>query len=193
MNKAYKNVFEAIEDDPVVAENMRLRAKLMVKLRNYIKQQGMTQEEAAERIGDFLKEEPTLSLIPSYMGESKLRVRHGGYDIRSAETDPNVTFPLSRLRDLVADGVIGDLAAVEKDGQPVPGVAPAAMQMGRYAGDRIRGKTTKLFRYRDKGSLATIGRSAGVADFGRIRFSGFPAWAAWLGIHIFFLKFLYCV
>ena len=103
--------------------------------------------------------------------------------------------PAGRVRvspDLTIPGhpnifVIGDLAAVEKDGQPVPGVAPAAMQMGRYAGDRIRGKTTKLFRYREKGSLATIGRSAGVAEFGRIRFSGFPAWAAWLGIHIFFL------
>ena len=51
MSKPYKNIFEAIEDDPVVAENMRLRAKLMVKLRNYIKQQGMTQEEAARRMG----------------------------------------------------------------------------------------------------------------------------------------------
>ncbi len=83
--------------------------------------------------------------------------------------------------------VIGDLAAVVEDGKLVPGVAPAAMQMGRYVADRIRGKTTKLFRYRDKGSLATIGRSAGVADFGRLRFSGFPAWSAWLLIHIFFL------
>jgi predicted XRE-type DNA-binding protein len=51
MSKPYKNVFEAIEDDSVVAENMRLRAELMVKLRNYIKQQGMTQEEAARRMG----------------------------------------------------------------------------------------------------------------------------------------------
>jgi NADH dehydrogenase len=83
--------------------------------------------------------------------------------------------------------VVGDLAAVIQDGNPVPGVAPAAMQMGRYVADRIRGRSTKLFRYRDKGSLATIGRSAGVADFGWIRFSGFPAWAAWLSIHIFFL------
>jgi len=83
--------------------------------------------------------------------------------------------------------VIGDLAAVEQDGQSVPGVAPAAMQMGRYVAEVIEGKATGPFRYRDKGSLATIGRSAGVADFGKIRFSGFPAWAAWLGIHIFFL------
>lgn len=83
--------------------------------------------------------------------------------------------------------VVGDLAAVEQDGKLVPGVAPAAIQMGRYVADRVRGKTSKPFRYRDKGSLATIGRSSGIADFGWIRFSGFPAWAAWLGIHIFFL------
>jgi NADH dehydrogenase len=83
--------------------------------------------------------------------------------------------------------VIGDLASIAMDDEPVPGVAPAAMQMGRYVADRIRGRTGKLFRYRNKGNLATIGRSAGVADFGWIRFAGFPAWAAWLGIHIFFL------
>ena len=83
--------------------------------------------------------------------------------------------------------VVGDLAAVEHNGQPVPGVAPAAMQMGRYVAGAIRGVADGPFRYRDKGSLATIGRSAGVADFGRLKFSGFPAWAAWLGVHIFFL------
>ncbi len=95
-------------------------------------------------------------------------------------------------RDLAVPGrpniyVIGDLALLTQDGSPVPGVAPAAMQMGRYVADRIRGRTTKPFRYRNKGNLATIGRSAGVADFGWLRFSGLPAWAAWLGIHIFFL------
>jgi NADH dehydrogenase len=83
--------------------------------------------------------------------------------------------------------VIGDLAAIATDNELVPGVAPAAMQMGRYVADRIQGRTSKLFRYRNKGSLATIGRSAGVADFGWIRFAGFPAWVAWLAIHIFFL------
>jgi NADH dehydrogenase len=83
--------------------------------------------------------------------------------------------------------VVGDLAAVTSDGKPVPGVAPAAMQMGRYVADVIRGERSGPFRYRNKGNLATIGRSAGVADFGRVRFSGFPAWAAWLGVHIFFL------
>jgi len=87
--------------------------------------------------------------------------------------------------------VAGDLAAFEQDGRPVPGVAPAAMQMGRHAARNIRrslaGQPLLPFRYIDKGSLATIGRRAAVADFGRVRLWGFPAWMAWLGIHIFFL------
>ncbi len=84
--------------------------------------------------------------------------------------------------------VIGDLAALKT---PVPGVAPAAIQEGIHAARNIerliRGNKTLPFHYRDKGSLATIGRAAAVADFGRIHVSGFPAWFAWLAIHIFFL------
>lgn len=83
--------------------------------------------------------------------------------------------------------VAGDLAAVTQGGKPVPGVAPAAMQMGRYVAAAIRGRSDQPFRYKHKGSLATIGRSSGIAHFGKLRFSGFPAWAAWLLIHIFFL------
>ena len=87
--------------------------------------------------------------------------------------------------------VIGDLASLLQDGRPVPGVAPAAMQMGRHAARnvlrRLRGEALIPFRYVDKGSLATIGRRAGVARFGRLHISGFVAWLAWLGVHIFFL------
>lgn len=87
--------------------------------------------------------------------------------------------------------VAGDLAAVEQDGRPVPGVAPAAMQMGRHAARNVlrsvAGQPLAPFRYVDKGSLATIGRRAAVADFGRFKLWGLPAWLAWLGIHIFFL------
>jgi NADH dehydrogenase len=79
--------------------------------------------------------------------------------------------------------VVGDLAAVEG----VPGVAPAAIQMGRHVGRVIATGRRRAFRYRDKGSLATIGRARGVADIGRLRFAGFPAWLAWLAIHIFYL------
>jgi NADH:ubiquinone reductase (H+-translocating) len=87
--------------------------------------------------------------------------------------------------------VIGDLASLQQDGKPVPGVAPAAMQMGRHAARnvlrRLRREPLAPFRYVDKGSLATIGRRAGVAQFGRFHLSGFPAWLAWLLVHIFFL------
>ena len=87
--------------------------------------------------------------------------------------------------------VAGDLALFAQDGRPVPGVAPAAMQMGRHAARNVRrslaGQPLLPFRYVDKGSLATIGRRAAVADFGRVRLWGFPAWMAWLSIHIFFL------
>jgi NADH dehydrogenase len=83
--------------------------------------------------------------------------------------------------------VVGDLAVVPG----VPGVAPAAMQMGRHAARAIKsdiaGEPRSGFRYRNKGSLATIGRARGVAHFPRLDFSGFPAWVAWLAIHIFYL------
>ncbi len=83
--------------------------------------------------------------------------------------------------------VVGDLATVPG----VPGVAPAAMQMGRHAANTIRsdlrGHNRVAFKYNDKGSLATIGRARGVADFGAIRFSGFLAWVSWLAIHVFYL------
>jgi NADH dehydrogenase len=87
--------------------------------------------------------------------------------------------------------VVGDLAAVTHDGKPVPGVAPAAMQMGRHAAANIvrmaEGQPRRRFVYRDKGSLATIGRKAAVADIGGLHLSGLAAWLAWMGIHIFFL------
>ncbi len=88
--------------------------------------------------------------------------------------------------------VIGDLAAKQQhDGSFVPGVAPAAIQEGQHTAlnleRAVEGQPLRAFKYRDKGSLATIGRAAAVADFGRIRFGGFLAWMAWLVIHIFFL------
>ena len=88
--------------------------------------------------------------------------------------------------------VIGDLAAVkQRDGTFVPGVAPAAIQEGLHTAynlDRaLEGQPLRAFHYRDKGSLATIGRAAAVADLGKVKLSGFIAWIAWLAIHIFFL------
>jgi NADH dehydrogenase len=87
--------------------------------------------------------------------------------------------------------VVGDLATVTQDGKPVPGIAPAAKQMGHYAAlairDRIAGRTTKPFRYHDYGNLATIGRMAAVVDLRGFHLSGLIAWWFWLIAHVFFL------
>jgi NADH dehydrogenase len=88
--------------------------------------------------------------------------------------------------------VIGDLASLKDEhGNPLPGVAPVAMQQGRYMAKLIAGDLKKRprrnFHYFDKGSLATIGRAAAVAQIGKIHISGYFAWLAWLFIHITFL------
>jgi NADH:ubiquinone reductase (H+-translocating) len=88
--------------------------------------------------------------------------------------------------------VIGDLADfTHQTGKPLPGVAPVAMQQGRYAAHLVRGrlagKPPKPFHYWDKGSLATIGRAAAVADFGSIHIAGYFAWVTWLFVHLMYL------
>ena len=92
--------------------------------------------------------------------------------------------------------VIGDMAAVHSDGKPVPGVSPAAKQMGRRVAAnilaRLRHAPTQAFHYADYGALATIGRSAAVVQlevplFGQLCFSGLPAWLFWLFAHLYFL------
>jgi NADH dehydrogenase len=90
---------------------------------------------------------------------------------------------------------VGDMAlALGGDGKPVPGISPAAMQMAKHVARMIEhelalgGKSPRPpFEYWDKGSMATIGRSAAVAKMGQFEFSGFPAWLAWLGVHLIFL------
>jgi len=98
--------------------------------------------------------------------------------------------------------VIGDLAAAkDEQGKMLPGVAPVAIQQGKFVAKLIHeeveasaGKQARAgsspraaFHYWDKGSLATIGRAAAVAQFGKIHISGFIAWLSWLFVHIFFL------
>ena len=88
--------------------------------------------------------------------------------------------------------VIGDLASLKDEtGKPLPGVAPVAMQQGvaaaRNIENHLEGKPRENFHYFNKGNLATIGRAAAVADFGKIHISGFVAWLSWLFVHIFFL------
>ena len=87
--------------------------------------------------------------------------------------------------------VIGDMASITTKGKPVPGVAPAAMQMGAHAARNIRRDLEQRprvpFVYRNKGDLATIGRHRAIADFGRLQLSGWIAWWFWLFLHIMYL------
>lgn len=98
--------------------------------------------------------------------------------------------------DLTVEGhpeifIAGDLAYLEQDGKPLPMVAPVAMQQGEYAGKAIlareAGREPASFRYRDKGTMATIGRSAAVASVFGVHLSGFLAWVTWLALHLFYL------
>jgi len=103
------------------------------------------------------------------------------------EVEPPLTIPGHR-----EVFVIGDLAAVrQRDGSYVPGVAPAAIQAGQHTALNIEravaGQPLRAFHYRDKGTLATIGRAAAVGTIGKLKLSGFIAWAAWLAIHILYL------
>ena len=110
------------------------------------------------------------------------------------------TDPLGRLivePDLTLAGhpeifVLGDLAShSHQTGKPLPGVAPVARQAGQYVARAVemrrRGEAPPPFRYSDRGSLATIGRAAAVAEIGKLRFSGYLAWLLWLFVHLFFL------
>jgi NADH dehydrogenase len=88
--------------------------------------------------------------------------------------------------------VVGDLAAVTQDGQPVPGLAPAAMQMGRCAARnilrRFHGKPVEPFHYTDKGSFAVIGRGAAVGSiFSKLEVHGVLAWLIWATVHLLYL------
>jgi NADH dehydrogenase len=88
--------------------------------------------------------------------------------------------------------VIGDTASAMQDGKPLPGVAQVAIQGGRYVASVISHRTegldlNKPFHYRDKGNLATVGRSYAIVDIRKIRVTGFFAWLFWLAVHIYFL------
>lgn len=88
--------------------------------------------------------------------------------------------------------VVGDLAAsADASGKPLPGLAPVAIQQGEYAARAIvraaRGEARDPFRYRDRGTMATIGRASAVVHLGRLRLSGYPAWLLWCFIHILWL------
>lgn len=99
--------------------------------------------------------------------------------------------PTLQLENLPNVFVIGDLAYLEQEGQMLPGVAQVAMQQGVHAAENIlrhtQNQPLQPFWYKDKGSMATIGRNAAVANIGRRQYTGFVAWVIWLFIHLFFL------
>jgi NADH dehydrogenase len=123
----------------------------------------------------------TASSLASRLGEltGAARDRSGRVNVQ-----PDLTLPghpeVFALGDMVR---VGDTL--------FPGVAPVAMQQGRYAArvvrERLRGQASEPFRYRDKGNLATIGRAAAVADIKGVQLSGFVAWLTWLVVHLFYL------
>jgi len=126
-----------------------------------------------------------------------------GAGVRASALTATLGVPLDRGGRIIVDRslnvpgydevfAIGDLAAcTNPDGTPVPGVAPAAAQAGRFVAEQIVRRTSGLptaeFRYVNKGNLATIGRSAAVAELGGAKLSGFVAWVLWLAVHIAFL------
>jgi len=88
--------------------------------------------------------------------------------------------------------VIGDLANLSSEGsEPLPGVAPVAMQEGKYVAklilNRLKGEETKPFKYKEKGNLTVIGTNSAVADLGKLKFAGFFAWLVWVFVHIRYL------
>lgn len=105
------------------------------------------------------------------------------------QVDPDLSLP--GYPDVYA---VGDIVRiVDTKGQAVPGVSPAAMQMGRHVASEVKHKygsqpgNPRPFTYFDKGNMATIGRSRAIAHIGPLKFSGFPAWMAWLAVHLIFL------
>ena len=99
--------------------------------------------------------------------------------------------PLLTLPDYDQVFVVGDMACTLQNDKPLPMMAPVAMQQGRYVAraiiQREQGTSAEPFRYLDKGSMATIGRSSAVASAFGLSFSGFSAWLVWLFLHLYYL------
>ncbi|MFT3769418.1 MAG: NAD(P)/FAD-dependent oxidoreductase [Minicystis sp.] len=139
-----------------------------------------------------------------WLGSERIRARTviWGAGVAASPLGRSLGAPLDRAGrvrvepDLTVPGhpdvyVIGDLAAATSDGKPVPGVASAAMQEGRHTARNIartlKGEPREPFVYKDRGTMATIGRAAAVADLGRVKLSGLVAWLLWLFVHIAYL------
>ena len=117
--------------------------------------------------------------------EAGVEVDHAG----RVPVGPDLT--LAGHPEVIALGDMADVRAPDGTSRGFPGLAPVAIQQGRYAARlisrRLDGRETGAFQYRDKGNLATIGRSRAVADIKGLRLSGFPAWFVWLTVHLAYL------
>ncbi len=151
-------------------------------------------QDALQRIGVEVRTGTTVTRVTPdavWLGGEQIRARTVLWAAGVAAS------PLARTPDLSIAGhpevfVIGDMSVCRgPSGAPLPGLAPVAIQQGRRAADnvlrRLSGRTTRAFRYRDRGTMATIGRAAAVAVVGGVQLSGLVAWLAWLFVHIMFL------
>ena len=155
---------QAIDDDGVLVAGERIKTKTVI----------WSAGVKASAAGQWLKADVD---------------RAGRVKVSGDLSVPGLTYPPGRMPNIF---VIGDTASVTQDGKLLPGVAPVAMQAGRYVAaviaQRVAGKEqTSPFRYMNKGNLATVGRSFAVLELGKLRLTGFLAWVLWLTIHIFYL------
>jgi NADH dehydrogenase len=165
-------------------------------------------QRALERIGVEVRTGTTVTRVTAdavWLGGEQIRARTvlWAAGVAGAPLARTLGVPLDRSgrvpveADLSIPGhpdafAIGDMSLCRgPSGAPLPGLAPVAIQQGRCAADntlrRLSGRPTRAFRYRDRGSMATIGRAAAVAVVGGIQLSGLVAWLAWLLVHIMFL------
>ncbi|HEV8439489.1 MAG TPA: NAD(P)/FAD-dependent oxidoreductase [Methylomirabilota bacterium] len=193
--------------DPTHARIVLLEAGPRI-LRTYPESLSRRAEGALQRIGVEVRTGASVTrLTPDavWLGGEQIRARTvlWAAGVAAAPLGRTLGVPLDRAgrvlveADLSVPGfpdafVIGDLAAfTHQTGEPLPGLAPVAIQQGRAAAEnalrRLHGESTRAFRYRDRGSMATIGRAAAVAVVGRVELSGLLAWLCWLFVHIVFL------
>jgi NADH dehydrogenase len=165
-------------------------------------------EDALRRVGVEVRTEAVVTRVTPdavWLGGEQIRARTvlWAAGVAAAPLARTLGAPLSRAGHVLVEPdlsiaghpevfAIGDMCAfLHQTGAPLPGVAPVAIQQGRAAANnvllRLSGRPTQPFRYRDRGSMATIGRAAAIAVVGRFRLSGYSAWLAWLFVHILFL------
>jgi len=176
------------------ASARKMIERLGVTVRTSATVTGVTKESVTVSEGDRTETIPTRTVLwaAGVLGSPLGRIvaQETGATIDRAgrvSVEPDLTVP-GRPEIFV----IGDLANfVHQTGKPLPGVAQPAIQEGRYVAGviarRLRGEKSRPFRYLDKGSLATIGRGAAVADLNGLRLSGFPAWLLWIFVHLLYI------